>query len=140
MAVGEAMYGMKVMATGNTAFLAFSTIESVRGSTTVMLPIRLACVALGDAIAGSCWRCQLNFTAAASYGVPSVNLMFGRSLSVQVIASEEVSDSAVCGTIWPVETSLYRIKSYTGAARMPSLAPDTVSLAGSRVAMSPVLA
>src|SRR5215212_3495676 len=33
------------------------------------------------------WRLRLNTTAAASYGVPSVNLMFGFSFSVQTVRS-----------------------------------------------------
>src|SRR4051794_3038310 len=100
-AVGDTTNGIVAAACGNRAFLALSVILSVSGSTTSIEPIRLAWAALMPLLAGSWMRAQLNFTAAASYAVPSVNLMLGLSLSVHTSASDDVSDSAVWALIWP---------------------------------------
>src|SRR4051812_6604389 len=75
MAVGEPMAArLRAMARGNCPNGAVSVILSVRGSTTSSALITDAAPRFGDPVAGSRIRCQLNFTALASYGVPSVKL------------------------------------------------------------------
>src|SRR5437868_1194710 len=97
---------MSVRLCGNTAFFVFSVIFSVVGLTTSIDCMRLAWAARDAAFFGSCRRSQLYFTAAASYGVPSVNLMLGLSVSVHTSASCDVSDSAVLPFTVPVLGSL----------------------------------
>ncbi len=67
-----------------------------------------------SAVAGSCrewfvesrWRSQLNRTASASNGVPSENVMPGRSRSVHAVPfSRGVKASAMCGCTVPVAGS-----------------------------------
>src|SRR4051794_3800756 len=107
MAAGEAMKGMNVTAIGNWPFFALSVILSVVASVASIDAIRLAWAARLAALTGSWIRCQLNLTAAASYGVPSVNLMPGWIFMTQLMASLDVSESAVCGTTAPVDGSVY---------------------------------
>src|SRR5262245_56824528 len=94
-AVGDPTNGIKVTAEGNTAFLAFNVILRVTASRTSMAWMRLACVARDALFFGSWSRSQLNRTEAESYGVPSVNLMFGRSFRVHTSASVDVNELAV---------------------------------------------
>src|SRR5215471_15172775 len=95
MAVGDAMNGIVAAACGNRAFFAFSVMRSVCESTTSMVLMSWADTARMPLLAGSAMRAQVNLTAAASYGVPSVNLMPGWILSVHVNASVDVNESAV---------------------------------------------
>src|SRR4051794_20387073 len=99
----------------------------------------LACVARAAAFFGSWRRSQLNLTAAASYGVPSLNLMLGCNLSVQTRASADVRDSAVCGTMVLVLRSLYSSMSYTAEPRIASVLPEFCMVMGSRFTMSPAM-
>src|SRR5688572_27235686 len=81
-AVGDPMKAKRsVSRLAKPALGAASVILSVVASTTSMAVIVAAVARFGDALAGSCKRFQLKATAAASYGVPSLNLMFGFSLS-----------------------------------------------------------
>src|SRR3954468_22451095 len=102
MALGDAMYGIRVRFCGKTAFLDFNVIFNVVGFTTSIDCMRLAWAAREAAFLGSCSRSQLNFTAAASYGVPSVNFTLGRRTRVHTNASCDVSDSAVLPFTVPV--------------------------------------
>src|SRR2546430_9151579 len=88
----------------------------------------------GDALAGSWMRSQLYFTAAASQGVPSLNFMLGCSLSVQTVASLEVSDSADDGLTAPL--SLYIRGSKTAKAAGASNDPELEITVGSRPGIS----
>src|SRR4051794_25554268 len=88
MAVGDPMKPMGTSEFGNTPLLAFNVIFSVVASTTSMVAIVDVKAAFCALVAGSAMRRKLNFTAAASYGVLSVNLMLGRSFSVQTKPSD----------------------------------------------------
>src|SRR5262245_18413513 len=101
MAAGEAMNGMRARACGNTAFVAMSVILTVTGCGVSRDAIRLAWAVREAPFFGSWRRSRLNFTAAASYGVPSVNLLFWRNIRVHTRPSFEVSDSAVWGFTEP---------------------------------------
>src|SRR5436190_14062790 len=113
-AVGDPMNGISVTAPGNRAFLALRVIFSVTASSGSMLAICWARPDRGDALAGSWMRSQLNFTAAASQAVPSVNFMFGWSLRFHTTASLDVNDSADDGLTAPL--SLYISGSNTAKA------------------------
>src|SRR5436190_17028812 len=80
MAVGEPMKAMSTTACGNTEFFDFNVIFSVWASTTSIVLMRLAWAARDALLLGSFSRSQLNFTASALYGVPSLNLMLAFSL------------------------------------------------------------
>src|SRR3954468_9568048 len=129
-AVGEPMNGMSVTAPGNSAFLAFSVNFKVTGSTTSYDPIWPASEDRGDALAGSAMRSQLNFTAAASQLVPSLNFMLGWSLRFHTMASLDVSDSADSGLTTPF--SLYISGSKMANAGGASNDPELEITMGSR--------
>src|SRR4051812_37182567 len=93
-AVGEPMNPMGTIELGNTPLLAFSVIFNVVASTTSICWIDDTKAAFWAFVAGSPMRAKLNFTAAASYGVPSLNLMLGRSFNVQTKPSGDVSEVA----------------------------------------------
>src|ERR1019366_223388 len=81
-AAGEPTKGNRASSEGKTAFFTFRAIFNVAESITSMVAIRLASDARDAVFLGSWRRRMLNFTAAASYGVPSLNLMFGFNFSV----------------------------------------------------------
>src|SRR5581483_9918056 len=94
---------------GNTALAFLSVIFSVWASMTSICWICLAWLAAPGTgvVLGSAMRTQLNFTAAASYGVPSVNLMLGLILRVHTTASDDVRESAIWPFTCPSEVSVY---------------------------------
>src|SRR5262249_55566712 len=103
-AVGDPMNArLRAMTRSNCALDFARTIWSVLASTGVIEAMALTESACGDASFGSTWRSQLNFTASASNGVPSVNLRRSRSLRVQVTPSLDSMDSASEGTTLPLE-------------------------------------
>src|SRR5262245_49414664 len=62
--------------------------------------------------------------------------MLGRSLSVHTRASDDVNDSAVCGTTDPLVGSVYTSMSYTAKPGRPSFDPEFAMVAGSRFVIS----
>src|SRR5258706_9378606 len=99
-AVGDAIVD-RVYATRRSQFGSglLSVIFRVRGSTTVIVSMRLALAAAEALLAGSLIRSQLNCTAVASNAVPSEKSTFGRSFNVHVVpTSAVVNDVAIRGT------------------------------------------
>src|SRR4051812_26983050 len=77
MAVGEPTKPIGTSELGNTPLLAFNVIFRVVASTTSVCWMADANDAFWAFVAGSATRARWNFTAPASYAVPSVNLMLG---------------------------------------------------------------
>src|ERR1035437_9081140 len=106
-AVGEALKGhSEATSKAKAESAAGSLIVRVVESTTVIPLFHVAIhFWVGAAVAGSAARSQLYLTAAASQGVPSVNLTASpRSLSVQLIASVVVRLWAMPPTTLPLES------------------------------------
>src|SRR5438132_1665596 len=117
MAAGEPMYGRNSATTrGNWPLAACSVIFSVSGSTTSYFSV-LTRETADDALAGSAWRSQLNFTAWASNTVPSVNFTFGRIFIVHTMASLVVTEEASSGSTAPLVGSANTRASYTANSR-----------------------
>lgn len=130
-AVGEPTYASSSATTwSNDRSGAASWIVRRVGSTTVRVT-PLSVWACRDSRVGSASRSQLNFTAAASSGVPSLNLTFGRSSSVHSAPSAVVSDLAN----WGVTVPLFWVKttsgSYSADIRCPSPYAASSAVAGS---------
>ncbi len=89
---------------GSWWLTSFDVTVSVVSSTTFHVIVWAAAL-LGDSSAGSRMRSQLKATAAASNGVPSVNVRPGRSFRVHTLPSSDVKDSAMPGVISPVSKS-----------------------------------
>jgi hypothetical protein len=101
-AAGEAIQFIELFTIAWAKFGAGAAIAtpSVRASTTVVAAIEVASVRYGERVAGSFIRSQLNFTAAASSGVPSENTSPSRRVRVNVAPASVVSnDSAIRGTM-----------------------------------------
>src|SRR5436305_609733 len=94
-ALGDPTKGKKLKSRGNTPLGTFSVILRVKASITSIDAIWFALAAAAAASLGSWMRRMLNFTAAASYGVPSENLILGRNFNVHTVLSADVNDSAV---------------------------------------------
>src|SRR5258708_2032681 len=82
MAVGDPIQPSGTTELGNTPLLAFNVIFRVVASTTSICWTEVRNDAFDALVAGSAVRTQLNLMAAASYAVPSLNLMLGRIFSV----------------------------------------------------------
>src|SRR3954471_16539539 len=82
---------------------------TVSGSTTSYLKPDGFAAAEGPAF----WRSQLNFTAAASSGVPSLKVTPGRSRRIQFLPSFVANDCASSGTTVPSVADWYSNASYT---------------------------
>src|SRR5262249_11142182 len=72
---------------GNCAFFCCKSKLSVRSSGAIMLVICWATWRVPEPSCGSVSRVQLNCTAAALKGVPSLNVTFGRRANVQCVPS-----------------------------------------------------
>src|SRR5688572_6170090 len=102
---------------------------TVKASTTVTAAIVWSTPPRPTAPAGGVFeRSRCAFTAAASYAVPSVNLMFGRILIVHCVKSAlGVTDSAVFGTYFFVAGAQSTKRSYNAPSSLPTPAlPDPV--------------
>src|SRR4030095_10378979 len=101
MAAGDPMAFMeRPMMRGHWLFCCLSVTLRVWPEASID-PMAWARPRTGDAFAGACDRCQLNFLAAALNGVPSVNFTPSRTFSVHDVPSLDVNDSRMPGLTSP---------------------------------------